>query len=72
MVPVNGSLTVTIGNGRIKNMEKTFKVVVLDDGETWAGEADIVILTQKGYDDLMNGVKYDQLDDKDVLDVKPV
>ncbi len=51
--------------------EKTVKIVLLDDGDTWAGEADIITLTQKGYDDLMNGVKFSQLDDNDIIDSKP-
>ncbi len=55
----------------MENMEKTYKIVLLDDGETWAGEADIITLTQKGYDDMMNGVKFDQLDENDILDSKP-
>jgi hypothetical protein len=55
----------------MENMEKTIKIVLLDDGETWAGEADIITLTQKGYDDMMNGVKFDQLDENDILDSKP-
>ena len=53
------------------NENDTVSIVLLDDGETWAGEADIITLTRKGYEDMMNGVKFDQLDENDILDSKP-
>lgn len=67
MVPVNGSLTVTTGNGRISAMQKTIKIVLLDDGDTWAGDANVVTLTEKGYNDLSNGTPFRLLDKEDVV-----
>lgn len=56
----------------MKNMEKTFKIVLLDDGDTWSGDADIITLTEEGYNDLMAGYKFGQLDEKDIIDTKNV
>ena len=32
----------------------TVKIVVLDDGDTWAGAADIVTITREAYDRMIN------------------
>ena len=53
-------------------MGKTIKIVLLDDGDTWAGEADIVTLTEKGYNDLCNGTPFKLLDKQDVVKFESV
>lgn len=77
---MNGSLTVTMGNGRMdamnentnKNLKRTIKIVVLDDGDTWAGDANIFSVTVEGYEKLCNGEKFSQLDPADVVDIRNV
>jgi len=57
---------------KVIDMEKTIKIVLLDDGDTWSGDADIITLTEEGYNDLMAGYKFSQLDEKEILDSKNV
>ena len=53
-------------------MQKTIKIVLLDDGDTWAGDASVVTLTKKGYDDLSNGTPFKLLDTKDIVKYESV
>lgn len=46
------------------------KIVVLDDGETWAGSALVMTVTDDAYDKLCNGEKIRHLDDGSVLNIE--
>lgn len=45
------------------------KIVVLDDGETWSGDAQIMTITQEAYEKLCEGEKVSDLTDADILDI---
>ena len=54
-------------------MIDTVKIVVLDDGQTWSGEADIFTITRDAYNKMIDeGLTPDLLDEKDIINVKPV
>lgn len=45
------------------------KIVVLDDGETWAGSAAVYTVSDDAYERLCNGEKVKHLDDDEILEV---
>lgn len=45
------------------------KIIVLDDGETWAGSASVYTLTDEAYDKVCNGEKIRHLDDSEILEI---
>lgn len=46
------------------------KIVVLDDGETWAGSAAVYTVSDDAYEKLCNGEKIKHLDDAEILEVE--
>jgi hypothetical protein len=46
------------------------KVVVLDDGDTWAGSAEVYTITRDAYDRLCDGARIRDLSDADILSVE--
>ena len=47
-------------------------IVVLDDGETWGGVdgCNVMLLTDRAYEQLMNGMTPKDLDDDEVISCK--
>lgn len=54
------------------NFNRTIKVIVLDGADTWARDAYVFSVTNAGYQKLVDGTKFSELDDKDVVDCKSV
>ena len=51
----------------------TVRIVVLDDGETWAGDGAIYTISEKAYDDLCNEVvKVKNIPDDDIISIEPL
>ena len=45
------------------------KIVVLDDGDTWAGSASVYTLTDEAYEKVCNGERLSNLDNAEVIQV---
>jgi hypothetical protein len=54
---------------KVIDMNDTVKIVVLDDGSTWAGEAEIYTITREAYNKMLDtGLTPDNLDPDDIID----
>lgn len=45
------------------------KIVVLDDGDTWADSASVYTLTDEAYEKVCNGEKLRHIDDAEILQI---
>ena len=68
-------MTVTVGNGKMDAMNDTVKIIVLDDGSLWSGEAewsgeaDIFTITRAAYNKMIDeGLTPDNLDPEDIIE----
>ena len=49
------------------------KIVVLDDGETWAGDGSIFTISEAAYDKLcLDLVKVKNIPDEDIISIEPL
>ena len=54
-------------------MNDTVKIIVLDDGSTWAGDADIYTITREAYNKMLDtGLTPDNLDPEDIIETVSV